>query len=83
MSLKGAKIFSQIDLDKGFYQLDIAEKDRLKTAFTLPMGHFEYCKIPLGLINSPKFFQKTMMEVLDGINNIKIFMDDILVYTSD
>ncbi len=78
--LKDAVIFSQIDLQKGFYQLDIDENDREKTAFTLPMGHYEYCKVPLGLINSPKFFQRVMQEILDGIKNIRIFMDDILIF---
>ncbi len=80
VGLKGAIVFSVIDLDKGFYQIDIRENDCYKTAFTTPLGHFEYCKVPLGLVNSPKHFQRTMLDILKGFQNVKIFMDDILIY---
>ncbi len=71
-----------MDLDKGFYQLSIKEEDRFKTAFTLPMGHYEYCKTPLGLVNSLKYFQYVINDILGDLENVKIFVDDILIYNS-
>jgi len=77
--LKDKVIFSQIDLDSGFNQIAIREDDIYKTAFITELGHFEYCKMPFGLKNAPKSFQRTMEEILRGVPNISIFVDDILV----
>ena len=41
--LYDAKIFSIFDMKFGFWQIQIAETDRYKTAFTVPFGHYECC----------------------------------------
>ena len=53
---KGAKIFSTIDLFSGFWQIEVDEKDRYKTAFTCDMGHYHFIRLPMGLCNSPAPF---------------------------
>ena len=39
--LHEATIFSKFDMKSGFWQIQKDEKDRYKTAFTVPFGHYE------------------------------------------
>lgn len=79
-----AQYFSTIDLAKGFYQIKMEERDIAKTAFSTPLGHFEFIRMPFGLKNAPATFQRMMNHILrDYINQIcVIYMDDILVFSS-
>ena len=56
--LAGAKYLSTVDLKSAYNQVEIDEADQHKTAFTTPMGLYEYRKMPYGLGNSPATFQR-------------------------
>ena len=64
--------------------MEIDESDQHKTAFTTPMGLYEYTKMPYGLCNSPATFQRLMRIVFREEMNQKvlIFLDDIIIYSS-
>ena len=70
-----AKVFSKFDLKYGFWQIQIKEKDRYKTAFTVPFGHYEWNVMPFGLKNAPSEFQKVMN---DTFNPYTTFLTVIL-----
>lgn len=55
--LANASVFSVCDLQSGYWQLQMAEEDRHKTAFITKYGLFEYTKMPFGLCNAPSTFQ--------------------------
>ena len=66
-SLGGAKYFTTLDLAAGYWQVELEQKDRQKTAFTTPRGHFEFDVMPFGLCNAPATFQRLMDNVLRGL----------------
>jgi hypothetical protein len=83
--LKGAKVFSNIDLRSGYHQLRIRPSDVAKTAFTTRYGLYEYTVMSLGLTNAQAYFMylmnKVFIEYLDKF--VVVFIDDILVYSKN
>jgi hypothetical protein len=81
--IRGAKVFSKIDLHSGDHQMKIRWSDIPKTAFTTRYGHYEYTVMSFGLTNAPAYFMdmmnKVFMEYLDKY--IVVFIDDILIYS--
>ena len=80
--LYSAKIFSKFDMKSGFWQIQISEKDRYKTAFTVPFGQYEWNVMPFGLKNAPSEFQRIMNEIFNDYSQyIIVYIDDVLVYS--
>ena len=77
-----AKFFSVIDLASGFHQIVMEPKDRQKTTFSTPYGHYEYVCMPFGLNNAPPTFQRLMDHVLLGMQGTELFnyLNDIIIY---
>ena len=59
-ALHGSKYFSTLDLFSGYWQIEIAEEHKYKTAFVCELGQFEFNRMPFGLTNAPSTFQRLM-----------------------
>ena len=78
--LEGAKWFSKMDANSGFWQIEMAEKSRPLTTFITPFGRFRFRKMPFGISAAPEFFQRQMEKILEGEKGVVCMMDDVLVF---
>jgi hypothetical protein len=81
--LRGACMFSKMDLRSGYHQLKVQECDIPKTALVSRYGLYEFTVMSFGLTNAPVYFMymmdKVFMEYLDKF--VVVFIDDILIYS--
>ena len=82
--LDGAAIFTSLDLQSGYWQVEMTEARKPLTAFTVgPLGFYECVQIPFGLTNAPTTFQH-LMETCLGETHFKwciIYLDNIIVFS--
>ena len=83
VKLKGAKVFSTIDLRSGYHHIALGKSSRAKTAFVTPFGKYEFLMVPFGLAQAPAYFQLLMNKVLKGLKFAMIYLDDIIIFSQD
>ena len=83
-SLGKAKWFSSLDLTSGYWQVEMNEIDREKTAFITKQGIFEFNVMPFGLTNAPATFQRLMDRIFYDIKDkyVLVYLDDINVFSN-
>jgi len=70
-------------MKSGFWQIQIAEHDRYKTAFTVPFGHYEWNVMPFGLKDAPSEFQNIMNDIFTPYTEfIIVCIDDVLIFSN-
>lgn len=83
-ALAGSKWFSVLDLKSGYYQIEMEESDKQKTAFVCPLGFYEFNRMPQGITNAPSTFQRLMEKCVGEMNlkEVLVFIDDLIIFSS-
>ena len=80
----GAKYFSKLDLRSRYWQVEVKEEDKEKTAFTVGnLGFYKCNRMAFGLTNAPATFQRLMERCIGDLNlkECLMFLDDILTFS--
>ena len=80
-AIGNAKYISTLNLAKGYWQIPMDKQDCEKTAFSSPLGLFQFTMMPFGLSGAPASFQRMMDQTLRGLNDfVGVYLDDIVIY---
>lgn len=77
--LRGATMFSTLDLQSAYHQVTLHEDSRSLTTFITHDGLFRFKRVPYGLASAPSCFQRMMSLVLKGQSGVQCYLDDIIV----
>ena len=81
-TLSGAQWFCTLDLSSGYWQVEMEESSKEKTAFSVKGGLYCWNVMPFGLCNAPSTFERLMERVLSGLHwkTLLVYLDDIITF---
>ena len=77
--LAGGKMFTQLDMSQAYQQLPLDEQSKSYVIVNTHRGLFRYNRLPFGVASAPGIFQRTMENLLQGLPNVVVYLDDILI----
>ena len=77
--LSGGKLFSTLDLSQAYLQIPLDDESKNLAVKNTHKGLFRYTRMPYGISSAPGIFQRFIESVLQGIPNVTVYIDDILV----
>lgn len=82
-ALTGSRWFSVLNLKSRYYQIEMAEVDKPKTAFITPLGFWEFNQMPQGLTIAPSTFQRLMEKCMGNLHlkEVLVFLDDLIIFS--
>lgn len=80
VKLHGAKYFTKLDLSNAYYHLELSKESRDLTTFLSENGMYRFTRLMFGVNCAPEIFQREMSRLLDGIDNIIVYIDDVLIF---
>ena len=76
------KIFTIVDLSKGFHQIPLHPESRAKTAMNFAGKRYQWRVMPLGIKNGPAIFQRIIDHVLQCLDCADVCIDGVLIGSS-
>jgi len=80
--LSSAKVFSSLDFCQCYHQIPLCKSDQEKTAFAVNGKLYQYTRLPFGLKNAVAYCGRVMQKLFSDIDNVLVYLDDILIYGS-
>ena len=78
--LSGSVKFSSLDASGGYWQVPLTTESQELTTFITPRGRYCFKRLPYGITSASEIFQRKMCEILEGIDCIEIYQDDIIIH---
>jgi transposase InsO family protein len=82
LKLEGFQYATSLDLNMGYYHIELSPGSKRLCTIVLPFGKFEYQRLPMGLCNSPDIFQEKMSDLMLGLEFVRAYIDDLLAITT-
>jgi hypothetical protein len=84
-ALGGSEWFTTLDLTSGYWQVELSEDAKEKTAFVTRSGLYHWKVLPFGLTSAPSTFERLMETVLRGLQwkTVLVYLDDVVVFSQD
>ena len=81
--LSGGQKFTTLDLTHAYNQLVLDEDSRKYVTINTHKGLYQYTRLPFGIASAPAVFQRTMDTMLQGIDGVACYIDDIIITTEE
>ena len=81
--LNGTTVFSKIELEAAYKQIEIAESSRYITCFSTHVRLYQYKRFVFGLNSSSEVFQQTISQVFSDIDRVRNIFDDMIFFGKD
>ena len=82
MKLENFQFGTSLDLNMGYYHIELTPEARRICTIVFPWGKYEYTRLPMGLCNSPDIFQAKMGELMYDLEYVRAYIDDLLVIST-
>ena len=78
----GAKVFTIVDLDKGYWQVELCADSRKYTCMALDIGRFQWKRLPMGTVVAIDIFQRKLDSIVIGMPGVTGIADDMIIFGS-
>ncbi len=80
--MAGAKFFTKLDASQGFWQLKLHKDSKRYCIFKTPFGRYSFLRMPFGISSAPEVFHRAMEHIIEGIEGVRVYVDDIVLWGS-
>lgn len=75
-----SRMFSKLDASSGIRQVKLNLECKFLTTFITPCGRYCFRRMPFRISSAPEYYQRAIEKILEGLEGVACFMDDILVF---